>query len=469
MRPGSRGACSGDSRARSSGGRAGCSTRSAPASSASGTTCRISAEAWEQVDRGRAARRRRPRGGVLPPRPGRGAKRRAGRARPLPGRVVVPRSARPAARAAAGAAGRRASALGRRPLRRRADPRRRRAVEVDAPGRQGSRREGEERPRRTGGSGPGCASCAGSPAPRCTRCAAPIRTGASTGSSRTSGAAARRRRSSCSPTTRTSSTAPRPSRTSGCGRGSSRRCRTAKAEVGLHGSYSAADDARRIADEKERLERLSGPVQGQRYHYLRVDPHRNLGSLEAAGFAYDSSLGFGDAVGFRAGIAHPFRPWDFERDAPHELIEVPLAAMDVTLSAERYLNLSVEQAGRAAQRAARLGGGERRRVRDPLALRAVRLGAPARVGRPLPPPDGGRARSRRSVPPGRRARGGGARVAVVTPADADLPRGCGPARLVGALPRARARGSRGARPRPRPARARARARPAARPPRRRAC
>ncbi len=118
----------------------------------------------------------------------------------------------------------------------------------------------------------------------------------------------------------------------------------AEAEVGLHGSYSAADDAGRIAREKERLEELSGPVQGQRYHYLRVDPHRNLGALEAAGFAYDSSLGFGDAVGFRAGIAHPFRPWDFERDAPRELVEVPLAAMDVTLSAERYLDLGVDEA-----------------------------------------------------------------------------------------------------------------------------
>ena len=119
----------------------------------------------------------------------------------------------------------------------------------------------------------------------------------------------------------------------------------AKAEVGLHGSYTAAADAKRIADEKEILERLSGPLQGQRYHYLRIDPHRNLGPLEAVGFAYDSTLGFGDAVGFRAGIAHPFRPWDFERDAPHDLIEVPLAAMDVTLSAERYLNLGVEEAG----------------------------------------------------------------------------------------------------------------------------
>jgi hypothetical protein len=120
--------------------------------------------------------------------------------------------------------------------------------------------------------------------------------------------------------------------------------RDGQAEVGLHGSYSAADDPARIVREKERLEALSGPVRGQRYHFLRVDPHRNLAPLEAAGFAYDSSLGFGDALGFRAGIAHPFRPWDFEQDAPRDLVEVPLAAMDVTLSAERYLGLSAPEA-----------------------------------------------------------------------------------------------------------------------------
>jgi hypothetical protein len=133
------------------------------------------------------------------------------------------------------------------------------------------------------------------------------------------------------------------------------------AEVGLHGSYSAAKDAARVASEKKRLEALSGPVRGQRYHFLRVDPHGNLAALEAAGFAYDSSLGFGDAVGFRAGIAHPFRPWDFEREAPRDLIEVPLAAMDVTLSAERYLNLSAAQAeqrlGSLLDWAAEHGGG----------------------------------------------------------------------------------------------------------------
>lgn len=116
------------------------------------------------------------------------------------------------------------------------------------------------------------------------------------------------------------------------------------AEVALHGSYSAADDGDRLAAEKERLERLAGPVRGQRYHFLRLDPHKNLSHLDAAGFAYDSTLGFNDAPGFRAGIAHPFRPWNLEGNEPHDIVEVPLAAMDVTLSAERYLNLSTGHA-----------------------------------------------------------------------------------------------------------------------------
>jgi peptidoglycan/xylan/chitin deacetylase (PgdA/CDA1 family) len=118
----------------------------------------------------------------------------------------------------------------------------------------------------------------------------------------------------------------------------------AGAEVGLHGSYSAAEDPAQLAAEKESLEQLAGSVKGQRYHFLRLDPHRNLAQLEAVGFAYDSSLGFSDALGFRAGIAHPFRPWDFEQEAPRDLVEVPLAAMDVTLSAERYLDLSAREA-----------------------------------------------------------------------------------------------------------------------------
>ncbi|MFY9578469.1 MAG: hypothetical protein WAQ33_04020 [Gaiellaceae bacterium] len=118
----------------------------------------------------------------------------------------------------------------------------------------------------------------------------------------------------------------------------------ADAEVGLHGTYAAAEDEELLVEEKARLESLGARVAGQRYHYLRVDPHRNLRPLSALGLAYDTSLGFSDAVGFRAGLARPFRPWDFERERPLDLVEVPLAVMDVTLAEPRYLGLSARAA-----------------------------------------------------------------------------------------------------------------------------
>jgi hypothetical protein len=118
----------------------------------------------------------------------------------------------------------------------------------------------------------------------------------------------------------------------------------ADAEVGLHGSYLAADDLDRLARERLLLAQLDGPLIGQRYHYLRVDPHRNLAPLAGIGFRYDTSLGFPDALGFRAGIAHPFRPWDFARERPAALVELPLAVMDATLAEERYAGLSAAEA-----------------------------------------------------------------------------------------------------------------------------
>ncbi|HEY2309503.1 MAG TPA: polysaccharide deacetylase family protein [Gaiellaceae bacterium] len=115
-------------------------------------------------------------------------------------------------------------------------------------------------------------------------------------------------------------------------------------EVGLHGSYLAAEDLDRLARERATLAQLDGPLLGQRYHYLRVDPHRNLAPLAGIGFRYDTSLGFPDALGFRAGIAHSFRPWDFAHDRPANLVEVPLAVMDATLAEERYAGLSAADA-----------------------------------------------------------------------------------------------------------------------------
>jgi peptidoglycan/xylan/chitin deacetylase (PgdA/CDA1 family) len=118
----------------------------------------------------------------------------------------------------------------------------------------------------------------------------------------------------------------------------------AGAEIGLHTSYTAADDDSQIERELRTLRALGARVTGNRYHYLRVDPHRNLRDVERADLSYDTTLGFPDALGFRAGIARPFRPWDVDRDAPLDLVEIPLAIMDVTLAERRYLGLSARAA-----------------------------------------------------------------------------------------------------------------------------
>jgi hypothetical protein len=117
-------------------------------------------------------------------------------------------------------------------------------------------------------------------------------------------------------------------------------------EVGLHGSYRAARDVALLANEAQALAGLGAEVRGQRYHYLRVDPHANLAPLPGLGFRYDATLAFPDAPGFRAGIAQPFRPWSFQTERPLGLVEIPLAAMDVTLGENRYLGLTAAEAER---------------------------------------------------------------------------------------------------------------------------
>jgi peptidoglycan/xylan/chitin deacetylase (PgdA/CDA1 family) len=133
--------------------------------------------------------------------------------------------------------------------------------------------------------------------------------------------------------------------------------RGAGAEVGLHPSYRAAGDLSLVEEERRALEALAGPVDGVRYHYLRVDPLRNLAPLP---FRYDSSLGYADALGFRAGIVRPFHPWDHERDAPSQIVEIPMAAMDATLAEPHYLGLRPADAERRLlvllDRAAEVGG-----------------------------------------------------------------------------------------------------------------
>ena len=132
-------------------------------------------------------------------------------------------------------------------------------------------------------------------------------------------------------------------------------------EIGLHPSYLTSERPRLLAEERERLEALTGGrVPGVRFHYLRHDTHATLPELDALGFAYDSSQGYGDAIGLRAGFSFPYRPFRLAERRPLDLVELPMAVMDATLAERRYLGLE-PRAGlartlRLLERVADIGG-----------------------------------------------------------------------------------------------------------------
>jgi hypothetical protein len=81
---------------------------------------------------------------------------------------------------------------------------------------------------------------------------------------------------------------------------------------------------------------------GVRMHWLCFD-ESSPAALEAAGFAYDSSVGYNETVGYRAGTTQVYRPIGTKA-----LLELPLHIMDTALFFPSFLNLSEPEAYRLA-------------------------------------------------------------------------------------------------------------------------
>jgi hypothetical protein len=106
------------------------------------------------------------------------------------------------------------------------------------------------------------------------------------------------------------------------------------AEVGLHLSYNARDNLELLVRERARLEAACGSeVLGGRHHYWHMKRPfwDTLRQHERAGLAYDTSVGFNEAPGYRLGIAHPFRPWDPDKKAVINVLQIPTMLMDGAL------------------------------------------------------------------------------------------------------------------------------------------
>lgn len=126
-------------------------------------------------------------------------------------------------------------------------------------------------------------------------------------------------------------------------------------EIALHG-IDAWIDPVGGREELEELRRLTGGVEsGVRMHWLKYDETKSPQVLEKAGASYDSTIGYNQTVGYRAGTTQAYQPL-----GAHSLLELPLHAMDTALFYPAYRDLSPEQARAVLRRmvdiAVRFGG-----------------------------------------------------------------------------------------------------------------
>lgn len=109
--------------------------------------------------------------------------------------------------------------------------------------------------------------------------------------------------------------------------------------IGLHPGVATWDDAAALRRERTRVEEAAGtPVITVRQHWLRFGWERTWAAQEAAGLAEDTSLGFNDRPGFRAGAALRFHPWDPRARRARRIAAVPLVLMDSHLHDYRLLS-----------------------------------------------------------------------------------------------------------------------------------
>lgn len=109
------------------------------------------------------------------------------------------------------------------------------------------------------------------------------------------------------------------------------------AEMGLHPGYEAYLARPKLKEEVERYRKtVKDEKIGGRQHYLRWCP-ATWEDWESCDLAYDSSVGFPDRIGFRAGTCIPYLPWLWESDRCAELLEIPLLVMDGAIIGDQGL------------------------------------------------------------------------------------------------------------------------------------
>jgi hypothetical protein len=109
-------------------------------------------------------------------------------------------------------------------------------------------------------------------------------------------------------------------------------------ELGVHGidAWHSAEKGRK---ELARIAAVTGESRiGVRMHWLLHDEN-TLRALDEAGYAYDSTSGFNETIGYRSGTTQTYRPFGTRR-----LLELPLHIQDGAMFYPKRLDLSEPEA-----------------------------------------------------------------------------------------------------------------------------
>ena len=113
---------------------------------------------------------------------------------------------------------------------------------------------------------------------------------------------------------------------------------SANREIAVHG-IDAWRDSAKGCDEREHIQEITGTAEtGIRMHWLYFDSQAPL-TLEKAGFSYDSTVGYNETIGYRAGTTQVFKHAEVDH-----LLELPLHIMDTALFYPSYMNLPNDRA-----------------------------------------------------------------------------------------------------------------------------
>ena len=115
--------------------------------------------------------------------------------------------------------------------------------------------------------------------------------------------------------------------------------------IGLHPSYDSFENKEMIKKElvslKEICDKENIKFRYQtRMHFLRWNQSKTLRILNDIGVKIDSSMGYADKVGFRAGTSFEYPAFDVLNNELLDIRIKPLIAMEVSMFSKKYMNLN---------------------------------------------------------------------------------------------------------------------------------